>query len=100
MAEQSATPSRLGRRGLIRGIGAGGLAAAAAVVVGQRPAEAAITPQQYLCCNLAEQPTFPYSVCRDHASYIWGCYSGSQFCQCCEWYRKNEKTISSISCYP
>jgi hypothetical protein len=80
------------RRGFGR-LGVGGLAAAAALVATESPASA-ICP--YLCCNLAECPG-NYNYCYKHRNYIWGCYSGSQFCQCCE---AHDNTYSAIKCNP
>lgn len=80
------------RRGFTR-LGVGGLAAAAALVATEGPANA-ICP--YLCCNLAVCPG-DWDYCYDHRNYIWGCYSGASFCQCCE---ANENTYSAIKCFP
>jgi hypothetical protein len=80
------------RRGFTR-LGVGGLAAAAALVATERPASA-ICP--YFCCNLAHCPG-SYSYCYAHRNYVWGCYSGSQFCQCCE---ANNNSYSAIKCTP
>jgi len=72
-------------------IGVGGLAAATALVATEAPASA-LCP--YFCCNLAVCPG-SYSYCVAHKNYIWGCYSGAQFCQCCE---ANNNTYSAIKC--
>ena len=95
----------LSRRSLVQRIGVGGLMAAAVVAVGEKPASAAVTPNQYLCCNLALSPTFPYSTCSNRATYIWGCYSGAEFCSCCEVATRNSDGSyhyieSSIHCGP
>jgi len=79
------------RRGVLRGIGAGAVASAAAMF-GERPqaasAAASAAVRGPLCCNLAHPsgPNFiDYDKCHAHASYIWGCAaSGSLYCTCCE----------------
>jgi hypothetical protein len=85
-----AKKKNLSRRMFAR-IGVGGIAAAAALVATEEPASA-LCP--YLCCRLAHCPG-SYSYCVAHKNYIWGCYSGSQFCQCCE---ANNNTYSAIKC--
>lgn len=92
--------SSLSRRSLVRRIGMGGLMAAAVVTMGEQRASAAVAPNyDYFCCQLAFAPHFPYSDCSNGAAYIWGCYSGAQFCTCCEKGYPNY-TMSSIHCGP
>lgn len=98
MADRNIQPMQwLSRRGFVKKVGAGGLLAAAAVAVPERAA-ADVRPQyDYFCCRLAVAPTWPYSNCSNNADYIWGCYSGSSFCSCCEDY---DYPRASVSCYP
>jgi hypothetical protein len=75
---------KIGRRRILGGIGASGLAAAVATFAQSTPAFAAYQG----CCGLAHPPGTPgyvsYSTCRAHAAYIWNCASGTLGCACCE----------------
>lgn len=75
------------RRGILRGIGAGAVATAAAMFA-ETPDAADAAVRGPMCCNLAH-PSGPnfinYADCHKRASYIWGCaYTGSIYCTCCE----------------
>ncbi len=75
------------RRGVLRGIGAGAVASAAALFA-EKSGAAGAAVRAPLCCNLAHPsgPNFiDYASCRARAAYIWGCaVSGSLYCTCCE----------------
>jgi hypothetical protein len=73
---------RFGRRGLLAGAGAGGLAAASAMF-GRSSAMA----DNWQCCNLAvHPPNLDYDWCYAHRTYYWGCTTSGGFlhCLCCE----------------
>lgn len=77
-------PRRWGRRGLLKGFGAGALGTAA--VVFGTPGQASAHYNHYECCHLVLSAS-SYSRCADASSnYIWGCsYSGQcRTCTCCE----------------
>jgi len=76
---------RVGRRRLLGGLGAGGLAAAAAIFGRSSPAHAA----NWQCCNLVyAPPNISMSACLSARHYVWTCSmgSGGLWCQCCERY--------------
>jgi len=78
----------VGRRRLLSGVGAGGLAAAAAVFGRGTPAYAA----NWRCCTLIHNPpNMTLAECRYTSGsytwyYNWTCQSKGQTCQCCEHY--------------
>lgn len=90
VALASGVKRSLSRRNFMR-VGATGLAAAASLAAIEQPANATCP---YFCCNLARCPK-NYDYCAAHADYIWGCYSGSMFCRCCE---ALNYTYSAIRC--
>ncbi len=75
----------LSRRGLLGGIGAGGLATAATVFGFTTPASATI---QYGCCHLCCRPNgHTLSQCETGPAYfyVWSCTeSNGTTCKCCE----------------
>lgn len=71
------------RRRFLGGVGASGLAAAAAVFGSPTPALGEVQAQ---CCSLCKTPS-TYSRCTTGTYYVWTCYPGqSQYlhCHCCE----------------
>jgi len=95
---EKSTRHKFGRRRFLAGIGASGLAVAAATFGRSTPAFAASCG----CCNLAHcPPNTSYSGCMDHATYSWRCYYSSGGypwqCQCCE---QNGTTYSAYACWP
>ena len=90
MSDQAPLLKRIITRRTFGKVGVTGLAAAAAVVGTGGRAEALVP---YFCCNLVYKPTWPYSGCSTNASYIWGCYSGAEFCRCCENYPKKKSSV-------
>lgn len=76
---------KIGRRRILGGIGASGLAAAVATFAQSTPAFAVYQG----CCGLAHPPGDPknvsYSNCQSHGGYIWTCASGTLSCACCEY---------------
>jgi hypothetical protein len=76
--------TKAGRRRILAGLGASGLAAAAATFTRGTPALAADEG----CCGLAHPPGtsgyVSYSYCQAHHSYIWNCSIGTRDCACCE----------------
>jgi hypothetical protein len=85
-ATTASKPKGVGRRRLLGGVGAGGLAAAVAVFGRSAPAFAG----NYRCCNLVyNPPNMSISECKytsgSYTSYYnWYCSSGYLQCQCCE----------------
>lgn len=81
-------PKSVGRRRLLSGVGAGGLAAAVAVFGRSTPSFAA----NWHCCNLIHNPpNMSLSECKYTSGsytyyYNWTCRDGSKTCQCCEHY--------------
>ena len=87
----------VGRRRILAGIGASGLAAAVAVF-GRSGAANAIPG--FGCCNLAFTPTGSVSSCLNGNHYVWYCGLNELQCQCCE--VKNSSgsyTRSAYTCY-
>ena len=82
---QKVVPVRSGRRRILAGIGASGLAAAVATF--SRATSASAAGDQG-CCGLENPPGDPnfrsYSWCQARASYIWNCTVGTRDCACCE----------------
>jgi hypothetical protein len=83
----AAKAHRVGRRRLLGGVGASGLAAAVAVFGRSSPAFAG----NYGCCNLyVSPPNISYATCTTSSTtlsyYNWSCSSGGYSCQCCEQY--------------
>ncbi|CCH20658.1 hypothetical protein [Micromonospora lupini] len=77
--------SSVKRRGVLRGIGAGGLAAAVAVFAKGSPAQAA----NWNCCTLDYvPPNISMTTCLNASHYVWTCTFGTvgpiYRCQCCE----------------
>jgi hypothetical protein len=77
---------RIGRRRILGGIGAGGLAAAATVFGFASPASAATI---YGCCHLTCKPTgHTLKQCEAGTQYfyVWSCTESSgKTCHCCEY---------------
>lgn len=76
--------SRVSRRRLLGGIGAGGLATAATVFGFASPASATTVP--YGCCHLCCKPSaHTLAQCESGFHYVWTCAesNGTQ-CTCCE----------------
>jgi hypothetical protein len=73
---------RVGRRGLLRGVGAGALATSAVVFGTSQPASA--HEKHYACCHLVFTPS-SYATCRDSKNYTWYCrWTQTTGCGCCE----------------
>lgn len=93
------------RRRFLGGLGASGLATAAAVFGGERAANAYYTAG---CCTLAYAPTVTVSQCINTGRYyMWTCsnpqYPGDRVhaCDCCEVKNSSGGFISSgYRCYP
>ncbi len=88
-----------GRRRILAGLGATGLAASAGVFGSGATANAApLLCSGGGCCNLANcPPNTSWSYCNAHASYIWYCDTGgTTMCACCE--TKNDAQ-SAVTCY-
>jgi hypothetical protein len=86
MSDKSGTGRPAGprrrRRWFLGGIGASGLAAAAAVFGRSNPALAAYN---VACCHLTFRPTRTISQCLSAIHYVWNCsHAGYVRCQCCE----------------
>jgi hypothetical protein len=87
------TKRQAGRRTLLAGAGASGLAMAAAVFGRGSPALAA----NYGCCQLAfNPPNVSYATCRDaNYNYIWNCIFGTvgprYRYSCCERYKNADR---------
>lgn len=104
------TPSRdrteqdgasLPRRRFLAKLGAGGVAAAAAVVAGARPASASPTYTEG-CCHLVSPLNSSY--CFAHYTYIWNCVIGGgstyTICECCEIYPGHGySVVSGYQCH-
>ena len=83
-AEDSPSGERkLSRRGLLGGIGAGGLATAATVFGFASPASATV---KYACCNLCCKPNTGHTLaqCESGTYYVWTCSYKGHTCHCCE----------------
>ncbi|MEV4756496.1 hypothetical protein AB0J86_15475 [Micromonospora sp. NPDC049559] len=94
----STSKTTVRRRGVLRGIGAGGLAAAVAVFAKGSPAQAA----NWECCNLVYvPPNVSLSNCLASNHYVWTCTFGTvgpyYRCQCCEKKNSSGTTIGSAS---
>jgi len=70
-----------GRRRILAGIGASGVAAAVAVFGRSGPADAI---GGYGCCNLQYPPSVSVSSCLNGRHYVWYCGLNELQCQCCE----------------
>lgn len=92
--------TRIGRRRLLAGAGASGLAAA--VTVFGRP-DAALAAY-YRCCNLVfSPPNISMSSCKNVSQekftyYIWTCSGGGYRCSCCEHKVYGTTTGSAATC--
>lgn len=92
---------RLGRRGFLTGIGAGGLATAGAVFGFTPPASALVSAG---CCGLCCNPSHSVSTCESGSYYVWECSESYYlFCSCCEHGNPcgvgcNTSNYSSYSC--
>lgn len=82
-AEQGLSEKRwFGRRGFLRGIGAGGLATAA-TVFGFAPSASAVV--RVGCCTICCSPTHSLSECETGNYYVWTCTNSTiGTCYCCE----------------
>src|SRR5262245_26856806 len=79
-----------GRRGLLKRIGATGLASSAAVFFSTATAKSASASAQYddQCCDLAHAPSsdpdYRFDICVQEYDYLWTCsISGTLHCSCC-----------------
>ncbi|HEY3688612.1 MAG TPA: twin-arginine translocation signal domain-containing protein [Streptosporangiaceae bacterium] len=73
---------RVGRRGFLGTLGAGGIAAAVGLFGRSEPAYGICVKN---CCHLANCPNISYSACAASADYIWACtVEGGLICNCCE----------------
>jgi hypothetical protein len=78
---------KLGRRGVLAGLGAGGLATAA-TLFGPAASASALVPEQ--CCTLCCSPNSKATMneCTSGSYYVWSCIpagsDGSLYCDCCE----------------
>jgi len=77
------TAEGLGRRRILAGVGASGLAAAIAVF-GRSGSAAAAPSYRYGCCNLAFAPSGTLSSCLSGSHYVWYCGLNELQCECCE----------------
>jgi hypothetical protein len=86
LAEDAEGTPRVSRRRLLGGIGAGGLATAAAALGFASPASATTVP--YGCCHLCCKPSgHTLAQCETGPAYfyVWTCAESSgKTCQCCE----------------
>lgn len=72
------------RRGILAGIGAGGLASAASVFGFASPA-LAIGKVKRGCCHLCCVPSRTLAYCESQSHYVWTCSTGNgKTCFCCE----------------
>lgn len=84
---------RVGRRSLLRGVGAGALATSAVVFGTGQPAAAHF--KHYGCCHLVFTPGSYTSCTRDH-NYLWFCQSSpTRGCGCCERLNNSGAIIAS-----
>jgi len=92
---------RVGRRWFLSGLGASGLASAAAVF-GFTPSASALVSAG--CCNLCCSPSHSVSTCESGSHYVWQCSESYYlFCNCCEHgspcvYGCSSSRYSSYSC--
>jgi hypothetical protein len=90
----------IGRRRLLAGAGASGLAAA--ITVFGRPGAA--FADNYHCCNLIfSPPNISMSSCKNvsqekFSNYIWVCNRNGYRCSCCEHYTYDTVTGSAATC--
>ncbi|HEX6681243.1 MAG TPA: hypothetical protein VF062_00495 [Candidatus Limnocylindrales bacterium] len=93
---------RVGRRRLLAGVGASGLATAIAVFGRASAAQA----YRYGCCNLIFRNNLSMGGCMNsstsnHSYYVWYCaYTSRLDCSCCEHYFDGRVTGSAYQCYP
>jgi hypothetical protein len=98
----AAKRAHIGRRRLLAGAGASGLAAA--MTVFGRPGAALAA--NYRCCNLAiHPPNISMSSCKNVSQekwtyYVWTCTGGGYRCSCCEHYTYDTITGSAATCSP
>ena len=104
LGKDGETGHRVGRRRFLGGMGAGGLATAAAVF-GFTPDASALVDEG--CCTLFCKPTHNLSQCETGSHYVWECTEsgGFLYCNCCEHGNPgagcNSSNYSSYSCqYP
>jgi hypothetical protein len=85
VAEQEESRAPVRRRRLLGGIGASGLAAAAAVFGRADPAQALV---QVVCCHLCFNPSHSEQECETGTHYVWTCSqtvnNRLNQCWCCE----------------
>ena len=96
--KQLLTKHRAGRRRVLAGAGASGLAMAAAVFGRSSPANAA----NWECCTLEfVPPNVSYSNCINSPHYVWQCTFGTVWpvyrCNCCEKKNGSGTIIGSAS---
>ena len=88
------------RRGILGGIGAGGLAAAG-VVFGRPSAAYAVV--HVACCKVCFEPSVSIAGCRVYRGhYIWSCRQADRLnCLCCETMGNGcpRGVRSAVSCY-
>ncbi len=86
---------RFGRRGILKGLGAGALATSAVVFGAPGTANAA----NYACCNLVHSPS-SYTSCKNaRPNYIWTCrWTSTTGCSCCEKGSSGNYTASAYKC--
>ncbi|MBE1492784.1 hypothetical protein [Plantactinospora soyae] len=89
-----------GRRKVLAGVGASGLAMAAAVFGRSTPAQAA----NHACCTLVfVPPNVSYASCTSGRHYVWQCTFGTvgpvYRYNCCEKMNSAGKTIGSATRY-
>lgn len=94
---------RIGRRGILAGIGAGGLASAASVFGFATPA-LAVGKVKRGCCTLCCVPSQTLAYCESQSHYVWTCSTTTgKTCSCCEsgapCLRKNGCTTTHFSAY-
>lgn len=83
----AAKAPHVGRRRILGGLGASGLAAAVAVFGRSSPAFA----ENFGCCSLYfDPPNISYPVCTTVTAtlsyYLWNCSTPQWSCKCCEQY--------------
>jgi hypothetical protein len=83
LGDKSKTGHKLGRRRFLGGVGAGGLATAAAVFGFAPDANALVAAG---CCGLICSPSHTLAQCESGAHYVWECTEsgGFLYCNCCE----------------
>jgi hypothetical protein len=98
--KQTITKLRTGRRRVLAGVGASGLAVAASVFGRGTPAHAA----NWACCTLEfVPPNVSYSSCINARHYVWQCTFGTvgpvYRYNCCEKMNSSGRTIGSATKY-